>query len=72
MKQNENQAKLSEDPYIKCSPDPQTYYRSGKNPLIRGSKASLSQELAWHEGLMCHLFWLMQYSPTKPVYVYKM
>ena len=49
MKQNENQAKLSEGPYIKCSPDPQTYYRSGKNPLIRGSKASHSQGLAWHD-----------------------
>lgn len=50
MKQNENQAKLSEGLYIKCSPVPQTYYRSGKNPLIRGSKASRSQGLAWHEG----------------------
>lgn len=50
MKQNENQAKLSEGPYIKCSPNPQTYYGSGKNPLIRGSKASHSQGLVWHEG----------------------
>lgn len=40
MKQNENQTKLNEDPYIKVCPHSSNDYRSGKILLIRGSKTS--------------------------------
>lgn len=60
MKQNENQTKLSEDPYIKLSSDFPDYHSSVKGLLVEGQQ---SMVYSWH--MHVGMVWLVFRNCTK-------